>query len=88
MENKILKICTDIRAITDEEIAQVRQIYEDQLSYNNPLKPETSGWQYELGLYNKNVFISPSFYGCWISAPASISFLRLRRASILTKLSI
>ena len=55
MENKILKICTDIRAITDEEIAQVRQIYEDQLSYNNPLKPATSGWQYELGLYNKNV---------------------------------
>ena len=55
MENKILKICTDIRAITDEEIAQVRQIYEDQLSYNNPLKPATSGWQYELGVYNKNV---------------------------------
>lgn len=55
MENKILKICTDIRAITDEEIAQVRQIYEDQLSYNNPLKPATSGCQYELGLYNKNV---------------------------------
>ena len=55
MENKILKICTDIRAITDEEIAQVRQIYEDQLSYNNPLKPATSGWQYELGLNNKNV---------------------------------
>ena len=55
MENKILKICTDFRAITDEEIAQVRQIYEDQLSYNNPLNPATSGWQYELGLYNKNV---------------------------------
>ena len=33
----------------------MRQIYEDQLSYNNPLKPATSGWQYELGLYNKNV---------------------------------
>ena len=55
MENKILKICTDIRAITDEEIAQVRQIYEDQLSYNNPLKPATSGWQYELGVHNENV---------------------------------
>lgn len=55
MENKILKICTDIRAITDEEIAQVKQIYEDQLSYNNPLKPATSGWQYELGVHNKNV---------------------------------
>ena len=57
MENKILKICTDIRAITDEEIAQVRQIYEDQLSYNNPLKPATSGWQYELGVHNKNVAV-------------------------------
>lgn len=55
MENKILKICTDIRAITDEEIAQVRQIYENQLSYNNPLKPATSGWQHELGVHNKNV---------------------------------
>lgn len=55
MENKILKICTDIRAITDEEIAQMRQIYEDQLSYNNPLKPATSGWQHELGVHNKNV---------------------------------
>lgn len=55
MENKILKICTDIRAITDEEIAQMRQIYEDQLSYNNPLKPTTSGWQHELGVHNKNV---------------------------------
>lgn len=55
MEDKILKICTDIRAITDEEIAKMRQIYEDQLSYNNPLKPATSGWQHELGVHNKNV---------------------------------
>ncbi len=44
MENKILKICTDVMAITDEEIAEVRKIYENQLSYNNPLKPATSGW--------------------------------------------
>ena len=49
MENKILKICTDVMAITDEEIAEVRKIYE------NPLKPATSGWQRELGAHNKNV---------------------------------
>lgn len=55
MENKILKICTDIMAITEQEIAEVRQIYEDQLSYNNPLRPATSGWQRELGTHNKNV---------------------------------
>ena len=55
MENKILKICTDVIAITDEEIAEVRKIYENQLSYNNPLKPATSGWQRELGAHNKNV---------------------------------
>lgn len=55
MENKILKICTDIMAITEQEIAEVKQIYENQLSYNNPLRPATSGWQRELGEHNKNV---------------------------------
>ena len=54
MENKILRICADVMAITDEEIAEIRKIYEDQLSYN-PLKPVTSGWQHELGIHNKNV---------------------------------
>lgn len=55
MENKIYRICMDVRAITDQEIAEMKQVYEDQLEYNHPLKPATSGWQHELGQHNKNV---------------------------------
>lgn len=38
-----------------EEIAELKAVYEDQLAYNNPLKPATSGWQHNLGVHNKNV---------------------------------
>lgn len=55
MTNKIYKICKDIVKITDEEIQEVKEVYEQQLSYSSPLKFATARKQHELGEHNKNV---------------------------------
>lgn len=55
MQNKIYGICKQVLKITEDEIAEVKKIYEGQLSYINPLKMATTGKQHELGEHNKQV---------------------------------
>ncbi|MHC1722758.1 MAG: hypothetical protein AB9836_06085 [Aminipila sp.] len=55
MKNKIFKICKDIIKITEEEIAECRGIYKEQLTYNHPLKMATVKKQNDLGRYNRKV---------------------------------
>lgn len=55
MENRIYKICEDVLQITEDEIAEIREIAEGQKSYFNPLKIATMGWQQELGEHNEKV---------------------------------
>ena len=55
MKNKIYKICKDILKITEEEITEVRKVYEDQLNYVHPLKMATVKSQHDLGRYNQKV---------------------------------
>lgn len=55
MKNKIFKICKDITKITEEEIAECRGIYKEQLAYNHPLKMATVKKQNDLGRYNRKV---------------------------------
>lgn len=55
MKNKIYKICEDTLRITDEEIKEIKDIYEQQINYMSPLKMATTRKQNELGQYNKQV---------------------------------
>lgn len=55
MQNKIYRICKQVLKITEDEITEVKEIYEGQLSYINPLKMATTGKQRELGEHNKQV---------------------------------
>ncbi|OYP41516.1 hypothetical protein C8E03_108164 [Lachnotalea glycerini] len=55
MQNKIYGICRNVLKITDEEIAEVKEVYEEQLNYISPLKMATTGKQRELGEHNKQV---------------------------------
>ncbi len=55
MENKILQICLDVMTITDQEIDEIEQIYKNQMTYDNPPKPETNARQHSLGIHNRNV---------------------------------
>lgn len=55
MENRIYKLCEDVLQITNEEIAEIREIAKGQKNYFNPLKMATMGWQKELGEHNEKV---------------------------------
>ena len=55
MTNKIYTICEDILGITEDEIEEIKEIYQGQLSYNHPLKMATVGKQRALGKHNKEV---------------------------------
>lgn len=52
---KIYKICKDVVKVTDEEVAELRGIYKEQLAYTHPLKMATVGKQHRLGDYNRKV---------------------------------
>lgn len=53
--NKIYSVCKNIIKVTDEEIQEVKGVYEQQLSYMSPLKMGTTRKQHELGAHNKQV---------------------------------
>lgn len=55
MKNKIYKICKDAISVTEEEIAELRGIYKEQLAYSHPLKCATAKHQHDLGNYNRKV---------------------------------
>lgn len=52
-KNKILTICKMAAQITDEEVAEVREIIKSQMAYCNPLRMGTSGRLHDLGMHNQ-----------------------------------
>ena len=55
MANKIYKICENVLEITDEEIAELTEVYEGQLAYCHPFKMATAEKQHKLGAHNRDV---------------------------------
>lgn len=55
MANKIYNICEKILKITDEEVAEVREVVRQQTEYFSPFKMATTSWQHKLGEHNNNV---------------------------------
>lgn len=55
MKNKIYGICRNVLKITDEEIAECREIARGQQEYFSPLRMATTSWQHELGEHNNKV---------------------------------
>lgn len=55
MANKIYKICKDVLKITDDEVAEIREIANGQLEYSHPLKMATVRKQHTLGEHNNKV---------------------------------
>lgn len=53
--NRIYSICKNILKVTDEEIQEVKEVYEKQLNYMSPMKMATTRKQHELGVHNKQV---------------------------------
>lgn len=48
----VLSICRAIRAVKDEELAELEQMAKGQLAYLSPLKMATMGRQHALGTHN------------------------------------
>ncbi len=55
MSNKINSVCKRVMQITDEEIAEMRDVATGQLNYLSPLKMATVAKQYYLGTHNNLV---------------------------------
>lgn len=53
--NKIFGICIAVTQITDAEVQELREIAQEQLDYNHPLKMATTAKQNALGRHNMAV---------------------------------
>lgn len=53
--NKIYDICIQVTKITDEEVAECREIARGQREYFSPLRPATTKKQNDLGEHNDAV---------------------------------
>lgn len=53
--NKIFGICIAVAQITDAEVQELREIAQEQLDYNHPLKMATTAKQNALGRHNMDV---------------------------------
>lgn len=54
--NKIYKISTIIKTISDEEMQEMKEIIDSQLNYVHPFKHKQAKKQGELGNHNQKVY--------------------------------